>query len=466
MRVTELILFAPAPLATVAVITGGARRGFLWVYLPTLLLLPMYFTYRLPHLPPVTFLDMAMIPVALALLAEGLPGWRLRAMDLAVLAFVLSAGYSEARGGTTHDGGLQVYANLIAVAFPYMIGRQLMEPRKGATHAQAVEWRAQFVRLFLGLLTLDAFLGVYDFLSGKSSSQRFWKLFFPDQTVDWPEQLRWGFGRIQGPFAQAILTGMIFTIGIAYCMWLQRADGRWGSRPLAAEIRVRWRHVVLVAMVAGLLMSQSRGPWIGGVILLAVMWLPHASSFRQALALILVLGTVGGLGAYVYGKKYTAGDREHARNMEQENAIYRRELIGNYMPLVLEKPLTGWGVSFYPSVQGQKSIDNEYLFLAVIQGVPGVLLFVLMSVGGCVRVARLIRYAEHADDRFLLYAQLAIIVSLLITITTVYLGQQVEPLFFLVLGWMQAMDRDRLRTDSAWSRQQVQRRQWMASVLG
>ena len=466
MRVSELILVAPAPLAALAALTGGARRAFLWVYLPTLLLLPMYFTIRITHLPPVTFLDMATLPVALALLVEGLPGWRLRAMDLLVIAFAFSAGYSEARGGTTHDGGLQVYANLIAVVFPYMMGRQLLEARKGATHEQAVEWRARFVRVFLGWLAVDVTIGVYDFLSGKSSSQRLWKLFFPDQVVDWPEQLRWGFGRIQGPFAQAILAGMIFTVGIAYCMWLQRADARWGRRPLMESLRLRWRQVAMVAMIAGLLMTQSRGPWIGAVILLAVLWLPLASSFRQALVLVLVLGAVGGVGAYVYGKKYTAGSREKAQTVEQEDAIYRRELIGNYMPLVIRKPLTGWGISFYPSVRGQKSIDNEYLFLAVVQGLPGLLLFVLMSVGGCVRVARLLPFARRADDRFLLYAHLAVIVSLLMTMTTVYLGQQVEPLYFLVLGWMQAMDRDRLAEDSAWSRRQTMNRRWLASVMG
>ena len=466
MRVTELIVMAPAPLAAVAALTGGARRAFLWVYLPTLLLLPMYFTIRVTHLPPVTFLDMATIPVALALLAEGLAGWRLRAMDFLVIGFALSAGYSEARGGTSHDGGLQVYANLIVVVFPYMMGRQLMEPRKGATQEQAVAWRARFVRIFLGLLAVNAVIGVYDFLSGKSSSQRIWKVFFPDEVVDWPEQLRWGFGRIQGPFAQAILAGMIFTVGMAYCMWLQRADGRWGRRPLTAVLRVRWRQVAMVAMVAGLLMSQSRGPWIGAMILLAVLWLPLASSLRQALVLVLVLGAVGGAGAYVYGKKYTAGSREKAQTVEQEDAIYRRELIGNYMPLVMEKPLTGWGISFYPSVKGQKSIDNEYLFLAVVQGVPGLVLFLLMSVGGCVRVVRLLPFAERAEDRFLLYAHLAVVVSLMMTMTTVYLGQQGEPLYFLVLGWVQAMDRDRLAGDSEWSLRQRMSRRWLASVMG
>ncbi len=466
MHLSETILFVPAGIAAVVVMAGGARRGFLWVYLPTLLLLPMYYTIRFPHLPPVTFLDMAMVPVALALMVEGLPGWRLRVMDFVVLGFVLSAGYSEARGGTTPDGGLQVYVNLVAVAFPYMMGRQWMEPRKGASHEEAVQWRAQFVRVFVSLLTMDVVIGVYDFLAGKSSSQRVWKAFFPEQTVDWPEQMRWGFGRIQGPFAQAILAGMIFTMGIAYCMWLQRADSRWGMRPLTTELRVRWRNVVMVAMVAGLLMTQSRGPWIGAMILFAVLWLPLASSFRQALAVVLVLLAVGGTGAYVYGKKYTAGSREHAQTVEQEDAIYRRELIGNYMPLVLEKPLTGWGVSFYPSVRGQKSIDNEYLFLAVIQGVPGLFFFVWMSVGSCVRVARLLRYAERADDRFLLYAHLGVVVSLLVTMTTVYVGQQVAPLYFLVLGWMQGMDRDRLAADSEWSRKQLQRMQWTASVMG
>ncbi len=37
----------------------------------------------------------------------------------------------------------------------------------------------------------------------------------------------------------------------------------------------------------------------------------------------------------------------------------------------------------------------------------------------------------------LVYAHMAVLLGLMTTFTTVYMGEQVVPLFFLVIGWMQ-----------------------------
>ena len=53
---------------------------------------------------------------------------------------------------------------------------------------------------------------------------------FASSYETWAPQMRWGFGRIAGPYGHAILAGMIFLMGLIYCLWLRSADRNWGAR--------------------------------------------------------------------------------------------------------------------------------------------------------------------------------------------------------------------------------------------
>jgi len=462
---TEWIIFIPALLCLVALLWGGLRAALLWVYLPTLALLPMYFYARLPHLPPLTFIDTAALPLVAVLIAQGLRGWRLRWIDAMVLAYVWSAGYSEWSNSSIFDGGLQFYAKLSAVVFPYMIGRLLIEPID-PSEAVGSSSRRRFVQCLIGLLAFVSATNIYDFVTGRSSSQAIWKRFFPDQPIEWPQQMRWGFGRIEGPFAQAILAGMMFLCGVAYCLWLLRADSRWGARRFVDGLPVTMRNTVLAALLAGLLMAQSRGPWIGAIVAGGVIWLAQARSLRRAVAQLLVVLVIAGIVAFIYGSQYTAGSRLHAQDAEQEDAIYRRELIKNYLPVFEKRPVFGWGISTYPTVDGQKSIDNQFLFLAVTQGLVGLGLFSMICLGTCARLMRLLRGLINAHDRFLLFVQLGVLIGLMTTIATVYLGQQTELMLFLIIGWVQAIDEQKLAVAAGYRIEQIERTHRFQSVLG
>ncbi len=475
MPATEWIIFIPAILCLVALLFGGLRVAFLGVYLPALLLLPMYFYARLPHLPPLTFIDTAALPLIAVLMAQGLRGWRLRWMDALVLAYTWSAGYSEWTNSSIFNGGLQFYAKLSAVVFPYMMGRLLIDPPdtapadtapSGQSQPIPPHHRKQFVQCLIGLLTFVAFTNLYDFFSGFSSSQALWKKFFPDQPIEWPQQMRWGFGRIEGPFAQAILAGMIFLCGIAYCLWLLRADTRWGARRLVAGVPLTLRNITLAALLAGLLMTQSRGPWLGAIVMGGVLWLAQAHSLRRAVAQFLLVAAIAATVAFVYGSEYTAGSRLHAQNAEQEDAIYRRELIKNYLPIFEQRPVFGWGITTYPTIDGQKSIDNQYLFLAVTQGLVGLGIFTAICLASCARLMRLLRAPVTQHDRFLLFVHLGVLIGLMTTIATVYLGQQTELMLFLIVGWVQALDERKLARAAGLSIDQVPVIHRFQSVLG
>jgi len=451
----ELIILLPAVACWVALARGPIRRAFLNVYLPSVFLLPQYYSVRFPHLPPLTFADAAILPLGAALWVKELRRWRFDWMDLWVLLFAASAGLSEALSSALADGswknllavngqpvvayfgngGLQFFQGLCAMVVPYMLGKLLIE-QQGVEGQPA---RKRVVRRISVLLAVVAAFSVYDFLTGKSIWQMVGRHLFPDQIVGWAVQTRWGFGRAAGPFAHAILAGMIFLMGLIYCLWLRVFAPRWGTRKIFKGLPFTLRGLVLWAIIAGLLMTQSRGPWIAmGLALVLALLVRTLPLGKATLAFLLVLATFSTL-AYYYGKRYTDVDMNHTSSDEQRNAVYRRELLRNFIPIIKQRPAFGWGITTLPTLNGQRSIDNEYLLLAATQGITGLTLFVLILLGSTIRLYRLARRPLENEDRALVFAHLTVLMGMMIALTTVYLGEQALLLLFLIVGWIHGM---------------------------
>lgn len=437
----NLIILIPALACWVVLARGSASKALVNVYLPVLLLFPVYFNLRFPHLPPLTFADTAILPLGAAMLLTGMRNWRWSWMDLWVTLFCLSAALSEGLNTVVANGGLQLFSEITAIALPYMAGKLLIEGKRIGDRPV----RKLLVERMVALLAIVACISVYDFMTGLSSWQIVFRPFFPaDQLAEvrnqWPMQLRWGFGRIAGPFAHAILAGMIFLIGLIYCLWLRRFAPEWGSRRVVEGVPVTGRGLALTAMVAGLLMTQSRGPWVGVGLALLFALLVRVLTWGKAVAVFAVMVAVLSVVAYNYGSKYTEKEISQASDEEQRDAIYRRDLLKNYLPLVMEHKAFGWGISNYPAANGQKSIDNQFLMLAVTQGLTGLAVFLAILAGTAGRLFRLAGLPMQAEDRGLVFAQLAILTGLLATITTVFLGEQALIVFSLMVGWVQGMN--------------------------
>ena len=451
----DLIILLPAVACWVALAKGPIRRALLNVYLPAVLLLPQYYTLRFPHLPPLTFADAAILPLGAALWVNQMRRWRFDWMDVWVLLLAVSAGLSEGMStaladgtwkqllsvntppleGNLANGGLQLFQGICAMVLPYMLGKLLIEQQEAGEHPA----RKRVIRRIVVLLAIVAGVSVFDFLTGRSIWQMVFRHFFPDQPVGWTVQTRWGFGRAAGPFAHAILAGMIFLMGLIYCLWLRAFAPKWGTRKILGGLPLTVRGLVLGAIVGGLLMTQSRGPWIGvglALVFALLMWkLPLG---KATLAFVLVLG-VFSLAAYYYGMRYTDVDINHARSEEQRNAIYRRDLVRNFIPIIKERPAFGWGITTLPTLNGQRSIDNEYLLLAATQGLTGLGLFMLILLGSITRLYRLARRPLGREDKALVFAHLTVLMGLMTALTTVYLGEQALLLLFFIVGWIHGM---------------------------
>jgi hypothetical protein len=453
-----LIILIPAVACWAVLALGSVRKAFLNAYLPALLLLPQYYILRLPHLPPLTFSDAALLPLAVALVATEMRRWRLAWMDLWVLLFAACAGLSQglstelangdwvrlftADAATSHrlntnlaDGALMFIAGLFTMVLPYMLGKLLIESDNG----EGEPMRKQMVQRIAALLAIVALVSVYDFLTGRSLWQRVGSHVFPNQYVAWTPQMRWGFGRIAGPYGHAILAGMIFLMGLVYVLWLCRVDPGWGTRRVVSGLPFTERGLLLGGVAAGLLMTQSRGPWVGVGLALIFALLTRMFSVGKAAVVFLVLMAVLSAAAYHFGRQYTEKEITQAGSEEQQSAIYRRQLLTNYAPLVMERKAFGWGITTFPSVMGMRSIDNQYLLLAVTQGLVGMGLFLAIAAGTAARLLRMISRPLLAEDRLLVFAHLAVLIGLMTTFATVYMGEQVVMMFFLFTGWVQGM---------------------------
>ena len=453
-----LIILLPALACWIVMSRGGLRQALLAVYLPSLLLLPQYYIYRLPHLPPLSFSDMAIIPLGGGILFTEMRRWRFSWMDLWVFLSAASVGLSEAlstelangqwihlfSGGaitsetlTTNiaNGELFFIDGLLTMVLPYMAGKLLIENQQQG----GVPMRRKFVARVVALLAIVAVISVHDFVARVSTWQQVGVHIFPDQFVHWIPQVRWGFGRIAGPYGHAILAGMVFLMGLVYVFWLRTVDPTWGARRLIAGLPINMRGLILIAVVAGLFMTQSRGPWIGvGLALVFALLMRYLSVGKAALAFLLIV-SVFSVAAYYIGNAYTRKETSQVSNEEQRNAIYRRELIGNYMPIVAQRKAFGWGVLTYPRINGQDSIDNQYLLLAVTQGLFGLSLFLAVAAGTGARLLNFLAVPRLAEDRLLIFSHLAVLIGLLTTLATVYMGEQVVMLFYLYVGWVHGM---------------------------
>ena len=323
------------------------------------------------------------------------------------------------------------------MVLPYMLGKLLIEQQGPDGHAA----RKRLARRMVQLLALVAGISVFDFLTRRSIWQMVGRHLFPNQPEDWPVQVRWGFGRIAGPYAHAILAGMSFLTGLIYCLWLRRFAPNWGRRRIVAGLPLTVRGLVLWAIVAGLLMTQSRGPWVGvGLALILALLMRKFPLGRAALIFVVVLAALSA-GAYYYGKRYTDVDLNHAATEAQRDVVYRRMLVRTYMPLIRARKAFGWGVTTVPILNGQKSIDNQYLLVAAAQGLTGLGLFLLILLGSAVRLFRLAQRPLAMEDRALVFAHLTVLLGLVTALTTVYLGEQTLLLLFLIVGWIHGMGR-------------------------
>lgn len=431
----ELIILIPAVLCIVTFLREDTSEALRKVVLPVLLVMPIYFYWSARPLPSINFLGGALLALGFGMLVYDLPKWKFSFVDLWIVLFIMSSWWADHLYGRSTESIFELFDGLTNVLMPYMAGKLLIEqPGK----------REKFTKTFVWVLALSSLFSASEYFARKNLYVWFWSHFFPGQWPMFTTQIRWGGGRVSGPFGQSELAGMMMFAGWLLALWVGRPNwqeklmpGRGRQLPMLHGKRLIWLTFLAVVM------TQARGPWIGAILGLMIASIGFGK--KPVVRALVVISTIVciGLPIYIYGKDYLAGPRKNYGS-EKETAQYRQELIKNYIPVAVKGGDWGWGM-FYPVQDGQKSIDNEYLFVWVVQGQIGLISLLSIIAGTMFTLIRRAIKAQNVRERHFALTLLGIFLGMCFTISTVFLGGQSFELFFLLVGWSQAIRAQRAR---------------------
>ncbi len=422
------IILIPFVICVIALVRGTVQQAFLNVYLPVFMLCPIYFFWKIAALPPIDVSQAILVPLGLAMLLREMPRWRLSTMDLWMALFLFSTYYADADANLSTTSIFDLFNSCTLLLVPYMAGKLLIE-QPGA--------RIATVKRIVFLLLIASLIGAYEYRMGKNPYTLMWARFFPGEKFAWKTQIRWGWGRVSGPYGQSELAGIIFFSGLILSLYLSFSNlwepkfASWGRRLPGSKGRI-----TAAVLALTLLMTQARGPWLGCLLGLPIALIGRSKRTLRASLLVAGLGLVVAPVVY-YGLK-TYVDTGSTKSEEHQSAAYRSQLLDDYIPIAEQGGPFGWGQRF-PQILGLDSIDNEYLLVALVQGWVGLCAFTLICLQTLYNFATAAIFSRNREDRLFGWSMLGIFAGFMLTIFTVFLGNQPLQLFFLIAGWSQVL---------------------------
>lgn len=424
--IQTVIIALPGLVALIICIVSGPKKAILNVYLPTLLLLPQY---SWPISLQLSFVDVTLLAIVPFLLFDQPFKWQWCGLDflvltyltLTVISFFINTNYDFQK-----TQNLAIH-NLCALYLPYFVARRTMGHDS---------FRTAVAKRVCALLAAVAVVTVYEFKMGRDLFYLPFSGIFPGLSI-FSFLHRKGFLRTSGPFGHPMAFGVIMAIGYTIVGGLEW-NGVWREKLWRLPItKIRF---CVWWILAGLGMSISYGDWIGAAIAKVTTSVCHAKNRKFAVTLLLFLLVTVATPIYSAWKAYTSVDwlaTEFSGDKDRSDAAYRSELLKVYIPVVEERPAWGWGFDF-PIQEGMASIDNGYLYTALMFGVyalaawTAVLLWTPFRL--CVLGVRLPRDHPAASTAFSLVA-LYIAIAFCNTEGAIPSNATLFGLFFFLTGW-------------------------------
>jgi hypothetical protein len=424
----QFLFLVPLFISAFLVLNKKADKAFINVYLPCLLICPTYYMIRLPHLPPISPASGSLLPIGLSVLFAPRIPWRLKRMDLWVVLFMVSIGLSETlREGDPKAGMLIWLQDFLEMFIPYIVGRQIIEPKL----------RLETVKRIIFLFVWTTPFALYEYRFGVNPFTTIGSYF--GIAGGWFVQLRGGHARVAGPFAHAILAGILFVVAIGLNHYLQYLY-KQNSNSLGPKMSLLQRYKVPALILPGLLfLTGSRMPMACGVLCYMLLLIPRFKSMKTGVITILSIVIIGGSIGYIGFEKYTTVKEGQQSGEAQASAIYRRQLLENYAPVLEVGGWLGWGVDSFPRVPGQVSVDNNYLILQLAQGKLGRYSFILLGLEAVLSLALALRKFQSRETQYLAFSLMTSLIGIFVALTTVAMFEQVIQMLFLLLGWSQAV---------------------------
>jgi hypothetical protein len=428
----SLLLLVPGLISFVLVLRRRIDTAFLSVYLPCLLLLPEQYSLRIPHMPPFSAADFALIPLGFVGLSRLVRRGSFALMDIFVVLYAASIGLSEIlHDPVLGDGIFSAMTAFVSMVLAYMVGRQLIEPNL----------RFATIRRFVLLVLLDVAPALYEWRMVQNLYGIFGHRVLGLTTIDENVQIRGGHGRMGAVFGGGEPGGIAFAMTFCLNTWLVylrkiKAPVDLGKTLTALEKY----HVPGLILLLCVWLTQSRGPLIALGAGYLILQIPRFRNTKRMTIVAAILIVGGYLATSAYFASYTnIASRRGVKDEELGSAVYRREMNKVYAPIAEAGGWTGWSVMGIPHVEGKKSIDNHYLLVHLAWGRLGYIFFLLIAWENIrVLVVRSWRF-KALQDRAFVFSMLAAMAVLWITLLTVFLGGQLPQISFFLIGWIQSM---------------------------
>jgi hypothetical protein len=426
----EIIFIIPALVSLYYVLRNQLEKAFLNIYLPCTFLVPYYYHFRVQHLPVLSAGTGALIPIGLSLLIRPRTKWKFTRMDLWVTIFIVSYAFSELlREYQPKDGMILWITDFCEMYLGYVVGRQLIEPNL----------RLETIKRIVFLFMLQTPLILFEFRFGQNLWLNVAHNVFRLNDVGWFVQLRGGTARVASCFGHAILAGIMFVVAMAlnyYLVQIYKQDprrlGHWMS--LLQKYRIPF-----FLLPVFLYMTGSRMPMLCAILCYLFLQIPRFRNIRAGATIILLAVAITGGTAYVAFERYTSVSESQATSEAQTSAIYRKQLIEEYAPILDEGGWLGWSSLSHPVVMGLGSVDNNYLLIQLARGRLGLYSFYLIALESVLGLALLARKFKTRESLFLVFSLMGALIGTFVALYTVYLGEQVPQVLFLLLGWSQSL---------------------------
>lgn len=408
---------------------GRIETAFLYVYLPCLLCLPVGYQLRIPHMPPLSAAEFALLPIGVVGLSRLILGASFALMDMLVLLYAASIALSEIlHAEVINDGIFSAVGAFISIFLSYVVGRTLIEPNI----------RLSTVRMFVILVLVDFLPSLYEWRMGQSLYGIFGQRVLGLETIRQEVQMRNGHGRMGEVLGGSEPGGIAFAVTFCLNAWLVYLRRIQSPLDLGERLtKLEKYHVPELLLLLSVLLTQARGPLMALAAGYVILQIPRFKRIKIVMTLVAVLLVAGYFAAQAHFAAFANLDPTSLTE-QQGSALYRFEMNKVYPAIAEAGGWTGYGVGRVPHVGGMVSIDNHYLLVHLAWGrLAYILCLVIVWDNVRVLLVRSWRF-EALEDRAFIFTMLAAMAVYWFTLMTVYMGGQLPHIGFLLIGWIQS----------------------------
>lgn len=378
-----------------------------------LLAIPIRYYYPMPGLPDFNFFHTAEIPIFLWWCFKGIKNYKISFMDFLVFCYLAISILSEFSTMGFKDGINIIIDRVVQVGIPYLLMKHFFSQ---------TEMRIPILKIMVIIGAILALLSPPEFKFDIVITDPL-RWVWPDY-FGWAGRARYGAVRVAATYAHPILAGLMWSFFSMFALWLYKQNV-W---------KKKWIGIAAIILnMGGVLMSISRGPMLGLLVGFVLIYIGWSKKRTTAIMIVFAISIVIIPPAFIKFISYVSVDRSSATSKTQENAAYRKELLDNYIEEIKIKPLLGYGRNGIPVVKGQTSIDNQFIYIALLHGVPTLICFILITIFVAIKLLRF-AWTNPPDSA---YGQLSWLIigcacSWFVTLATVWMGAQLEQMVFMI----------------------------------